>query len=478
MSISAKDLAGKFRKENRYANFGECVNAMKMHEIRGVSCKIEFEYPVTAITGSNGVGKTTIGQLLICAYRKLPEFTITRHLLGSYFRGSSRYASPFNCNSYVEYFYQSSNQDRDKAVLIRRLKSGWHNYKHQPEKSAILIDPIKNIEDDVRGHIMQFNRDYFFEYKQRKVENASMWLSRIFGTRYSEAYFEDIGYFGESCVVRQPSIKYSKGNLGFGEYRVINIIRFLEECPKKSFIFLDEPDIGLHASAQHEFASYLIDVSYRQGHQIVFTTHSPEIIEPLPPQGRIMLERGHDGVSVHNRVSSIHIRNALSHGKHGFLVVCVEDEFAKALLEEIIISSTRSLYSRIKVCAVGDHRSVRNAVYVLRKAMVSVIGVLDGDQAADRENDILTFPGNRVPPEKLVFNSSPVKRMLLVKYGFDFDQYITAHPDADHHDYSRQIEQETSVRRQKIDLECIQRFLESKPKNWSKDLVGIFASHA
>ena len=317
MSISAKDLAEKFRKENRYANFGECVNAMKVHEIRGVSCKIEFEYPITAITGSNGVGKTTVGQLLICAYGKLPEFTISRHLLGSYFRGSSRCTNPFNRNSYVEYFYQSSNQDRDKVVLIRRLKSRWHNYKHQPEKSAILIDQKKDIEDDVRGHIMQFDRDYSSQQKRREVKSASMWLSRIFGAQYYDAYFENNSFSGNFCVIRKPTIEYSKGNMGFGEYRMINTIRFLEGCPEKSFIFLEEPDIGLHTIAKNEFVNYLTSVSYRRGHQIVFTTHSSEMIEPLPPQGRIMLERGYNGVNAHNRISSIHTQDALATASRG-----------------------------------------------------------------------------------------------------------------------------------------------------------------
>ena len=312
MSISAKDLVEKFRRENRYENFGECIKAINVNEIRGVSCKVKFEYPITAIAGLHGAGKTTIGQLLICGYRKLPEFDITRHLLGSYFRGSSLYASPFNENSYVEYRYQSSDPGKDKVVPIRRRKLGWRDYRHQPEKSAILIDPMIDIERDVRGHVWEFNRDSFFQHKKRQVENSSKWLSKIFETQYSEACFETSGYIGEYCVMQKSSIKYSKRNIGFGEYRIINIIRFLEGCPEKSFVYLDNPEIGLHASAQHEFTNYLIDVSYRRGHQMVFATHSPEMIKSIPPQGRIMLERCQDGVNVHNRISLTHIRNALS----------------------------------------------------------------------------------------------------------------------------------------------------------------------
>ena len=474
MNVSKNNLAGKFRKENRYNNFGECVNAVSVHEVRGLSCKVEFEYPVTAITGLNGVGKTTLGQLLLCAYRSLPQHTITRHLLGSYFRGSSKYTNPFTNNSYVKYHYQASDQKSDNIVSINREPSGWKNYKFQPERAAILIDPKINLHDDVREHMLQFEGPC----RKHEVEGTSMWLSRIFNSEYSEACFDDLGLDGKFLVMQKYNITYSKENMGFGEYRTINIIRFLERCPEKSFVFLDEPDIGLHAYAQHKLVNYLIDVSYRRGHQVVFTTHSSEMVETLPPEGRIMLERDLDSVSVHNRISSTHIRNALSLGSHGFLVVCVEDEFAKILFEEIMIMTKKKLCSRIKVLPYGDHEAVKKAVFILHKAGVSAIGVLDGDQRGRKDDRIYTLPGDRIPPEKLVFNSISVKNMLLKKYKFDFNQYLTAYPNADHHNYSRDIERQTNIDHYRICIESVQEFVASKSKKWSEELVKDVANNA
>ena len=248
--------------------------------------------------------------------------------------------------------------------------------------------------------------------------------------------------------------------------------------PEKSFVFLDEPDIGLHAYAQHKFVNYLIDVSYRRGHQVVFTTHSSEMVETLPPEGRIMLERNIDGVSVHNRISSTHIRNALSLGMHGFLVVCVEDEFAKILFEEIILMTKEKLFSRIKVLPYGDHEAVKKAVSILHKAGVSAIGVLDGDQRGRKDDRIYTLPGDRIAPEKLVFNSSSVRNMLLNKYKFDFNQYLTAYPNADHHSYSRDIERQTNIDRRRICIESVQEFVASKSKKWSEELVTDVTKNA
>ena len=79
------NLAGKFRIEERHKNFGECINSLKIKGFRGLDCDINFRYPVTAITGMNGIGKTTVGQLMLCAYRKLPNSNSNRHYIYNYF---------------------------------------------------------------------------------------------------------------------------------------------------------------------------------------------------------------------------------------------------------------------------------------------------------------------------------------------------------------------------------------------------------
>ncbi|WP_169576974.1 AAA family ATPase [Sediminimonas qiaohouensis] len=152
---------------------------------------------------------------------------------------------------------------------------------------------------------------------------------------------------------------YSENNMGFGEGRVIHTIRLLESCPVQSLVILEEPETSLHENAQYEFAKYLMDVSFRRGHQILFSSHASAMIRALPAEGRKMLSRGKDEVKIYDRLSSIHLRNALTEGNEGHLIVCVEDVFAQSLLREITRQKRPDLLRRIKVLPFGDAIAVK-----------------------------------------------------------------------------------------------------------------------
>ena len=287
-------------------------------------------------------------------------------------------------------------------------------------------------------------------------------------------------------MAKRKGTIYSENNMGLGEARMIRMIRELESCPEKSLIVLDEPEIGLHVSAQRQFSKYLMCLSYRHGHQIVFSTHSPEMIKELPPDGRLMLERDGDKVISVNNVSSIHIQNALSDGEDGTLIVAVEDSFARKLLEEIIYTHKRQLHRRIKIHCIGDANAVRNYVECVAKAKFAVVGILDGDQRAkekEREEEnktkkdkekvciLKTFPGDPIAPEKLIFENKSVKKMILKKYDFDFDHYLTSYPNADPHDYSYKINKKAKLGCERIESECISEFIKSQPENWGLEII-------
>ena len=71
MTDVSKKLQSKYAEISRYSNFGPCLRKVHIHGFRGInSLNLEINFPITAISGLNGAGKSTIGQLAICAYRK------------------------------------------------------------------------------------------------------------------------------------------------------------------------------------------------------------------------------------------------------------------------------------------------------------------------------------------------------------------------------------------------------------------------
>ncbi|MBK8177049.1 MAG: hypothetical protein IPK66_17860 [Rhodospirillales bacterium] len=117
MADVSEKLASKFVKARRYANFGACVNKVCVRGFRGIKCDMEFEYPVTAITGLNGAGKSTIGQLLLCAHKNLSTAEdYKRFYVKDFFPVSVADPKPFEDNSSVEYRYQTNTPSEDQAL--------------------------------------------------------------------------------------------------------------------------------------------------------------------------------------------------------------------------------------------------------------------------------------------------------------------------------------------------------------------------
>ena len=99
MADVSKKLASKFLRANRYANFGACINTLKVRGFRGITCDIDFEHPVTAITGLNGAGKSTVGQLMLCGHKKLSTAGYKRWYVKDFFPVSVADPEPFDSSA-------------------------------------------------------------------------------------------------------------------------------------------------------------------------------------------------------------------------------------------------------------------------------------------------------------------------------------------------------------------------------------------
>lgn len=489
LSKPQRDLAGKFCVENRYKNFGECVNSVKIQGFRGMKCDISFEFPVTVITGLNGAGKTTIGQIMLCAYKKVNpnNKNFPRYYLFNFFkRGSKLDPNCFDDNATVKYFYQTEYPADQTEIEISRKVKKWRYPRRQPARTAIYIGPAFYVPKSDRSDITtNSNWSDIILTERSEVEQFKIWVPRILGRSYKDVFIQGVKSKSREAEIGMAdcfNAVYSENHMGFGEGRVIHTIRRLESCPEKSLIIMDEPETSLHLSAQRQFAEYLMSVSNRRGHQIIMSTHSFEIADALPSSGRKMLERKKNSIKVYDGVSSAHIRNALSLGKDGRTVIFVEDEFAKSLMISIIHHKKRELVKRVEVLCAGNHDDVKNSVRALLISKMRVVGVLDGDQAnkESSESRLVSIPPGEVcipvkerNPENLVFKSDAVAKYLKIEYEFDIDNFFKTHPEVNHHDYLEKISDFANIPEDKIKMDCIQVFVRSMQPDWANDLIKI-----
>lgn len=90
---------------------------------------------------------------------------------------------------------------------------------------------------------------------------------------------------------------YSEFHMSSGERSVLRISNDISEL-SNALVLIDEVDTGLHPYTQQQTMLELQRSALRQGLQVVVASHSPVVIDSVPPEGRIFLDRDDDGGEV------------------------------------------------------------------------------------------------------------------------------------------------------------------------------------
>lgn len=438
MADIKKKLASKYQETNRYKNFGSCLRHIEINGFRGIDeIDLSLDYPVTAISGLNGAGKSTIGQLAICAYRK-PTTAVhyKRQYIKDFFPVSVADPAPFKNDANVIFHYETDDHKKTQEVTVSRQKSEWSGYKRQPERHCYYVGFTVYIPKVERRDLSVYGgKDLAFTERRELEPEVIEKMARIIGHKYDEINFQGVSHKkreSEIGIASRLGCSYSENNMGFGEGRILYTVDKLETSPEQSLFILEEPETSLHESAQYEFAKYLIDVCNRRHHQIILSTHSSVILNALPPEARKLLIRDKSGVELRDRISTTHVRSILSAGHVRNLDICVEDEFAKVLLTEALRKKRKDLLKAVAIHAIGDKDAVREATYVLKKTGKKSIAVRDADVGQDKVNSLYSFPGEK-PPEVEVFTNQKVKQLIDERYGIDVDWVLQRDEVKDHH---------------------------------------------
>lgn len=464
MTDISKIIAAKYQEANRYKNFGSCLRHIEINGFRGIGgVDLSLDFPVTAISGLNGAGKSTIGQIAICAYRKpATSLLYKRQYVKDFFPVSVADPSPFKENANVIFHYETDDHKKTQEVTVSRRQSEWSGYKRQPERHCYYIGFTVYIPKVERRDISVYGgKDLAFTDRRELELDVIEKMARIIGHKYENVNFQGVSHKNKKSeigIASRLGYSYSENNMGFGEGRVLYTVDKLETAPVQSLFVLEEPETSLHESAQYEFAKYLIDVCNRRHHQVILTTHSSVILNALPADARKLLIRDKDGVELRDKISTTHVRSILSAGHVRSLDICVEDEFAKVLLTEVIRLKKKDLLKAIAIHAIGDKDAVREATYVLNKTGKKSIAVRDADVGQDKKNGLYSFPGMK-PPEVEVFTNKTVKKFIEENYGIDLDWILQRDEVKDHHKIAKCVADEAESSEEVVRAIVIDKYI-------------------
>lgn len=394
-----RNLAQKFKDED----FGQYLRRIRLNNVRAFSNQsVEFDFPVTALVGTNGGGKSTILGSAAIAYKSIrPALFFPKSSLGD--------DSMADWN--IGYDIIDKQRDPHKPInrSARFLRSKW--VRDDLEDRHVLYFGIQRTVP--AGERKEFKKFATFQYKykgsRRNLDlQVQKQLSRIIGKDVSHFVVADMSRRSnvkDFYVGGDGAIQYSEFHFGAGESSVIRMVSEIEAAPKNSLVLIEEIENGLHPVAVSMMVEYLIDVASRRSIQSIFTTHSDYALEWLPPEA---IWSAIDGAAEQGPISIGSLR-AITGKVEKRLAIFVEDIFAREWVELIIRTYLPEHIQEIGVYDVGgDVRARQTHHSHLENPAVSEsmkpLCILDGDSCIeeDEQSGILKLPGSI--PELEIFD--------------------------------------------------------------------------
>jgi hypothetical protein len=152
----------------------------------------------------------------------------------------------------------------------------------------------------------------------------------------------------------------------------------------------------------------LIGVATDRRLQLIVSTHSPYVLEQLPPEARIHLQASRNGErEVVYGASAEYALALMDDEGHPEMTVYCEDTASEYVIDTLVNIEQPLERRRIRIVTVGPASTVRTLGGLVNEARLpdKAIAVLDGDQPA--APGCLRLPGNE-SPERTAFASLTV----------------------------------------------------------------------
>jgi predicted ATPase len=396
------------------------IEQIRIRNIRGISdLTIRFPYQVSVLAGPNSCGKTTVLHALACNYR-LPGGTgreLTPARLFPDFKTKDQHL-PHDIGGNEEISYLCYINRAPFEMLWKRNKDRWdkgffgRKHVRQPERNVYIrnLSQLSSPSEIISLQKMGKENINYNEIPAPLITMAHQLLPLHYAKVYLISHKTNDLLFAERDDLDHPC--YSEFHMSSGERAILRISRDLSTL-RNALILIDEIETGLHPYTQQLLMLELQRLALRQDLQIVVTTHSPFVLESVPPEGRIFLQRDDEGVKVTPPYRDF-VQRALYHQYIDLLSVVCEDELSEELVRGVLETISPKLDLRQSIIQVGrdtGRDEFEHYVHALARfnRLDQFIFTLDGDsrdykipliEAAKQESallNVLILPGNASP---------------------------------------------------------------------------------
>lgn len=384
-------------KWNAGTGWPKRLESLTIKGVRGwTGQRLDFPFPIVAICGENGSGKSTILQAAASVYKQ-PQGRRT-HLPGLMF--------PDTCwdqirDAEISFTYRQGPTSTTRS--LRKLTDRWRGHPDRPERQVEYVDLSRILPVAARVGYSRLAHSSVHEGSAESFAAPVLGrLSEIMGRRYSGAKMAvtTIDLNRAVPVLTTTDSTMSGFHQGAGETMVTELLAI--KPAKYSLILIDEIESSLHPSSQRRLMRDLADWSRELEVQFIITTHSPYVLAELPPIARGYILQATGTKRIIFGVSPEFALTKMDEEPHPECDLYVEDDRAEQMLREILVRSAGEEVERCRFIQYGAASVGRALGEMVGQFPQKSIVFVDGDQP--QMPGCILLPGHDAP-ERVVFGA-------------------------------------------------------------------------
>ncbi|HEV3457261.1 MAG TPA: AAA family ATPase [Thermoanaerobaculia bacterium] len=399
--------------------------------------RFELRFPIVAVSGENGSGKSTIIQAAASIYN--PSESQNRGWFASDFFPET-FCDRIE-NATIRASIREGLNSSSAITTVRKTQIRWRGNPRRVKRHVEYIDLSRIQPVSARIGFSRLAKAGVSEKDSQEWDTeATNRLSDIMGRQYTQArrVLTSADPKRRISVLTLTGSNISGFHQGGGE---LTMTELLEKDPQKySLVLIDEVETSLHPRAQRRLIRDLADLCRERELQIVLTTHSPYVLEELPPEGRGYILRTGGERQLVMGVSPDFAMTKMDEIPHPECDIYVEDERAEGVLREVLVVYAKDAVNRCKMIRYGTAnvgQALGQMVAADRFPRPSLVFV-DGDQP--QMTGCIRLPGSDAP-ERVIFDAlqkagwGKLHERLNRTYAEVADACARAQTGGDHHEW-------------------------------------------